>query len=296
MRNFTLYHSNALDSGVIEGGSWEPNLPLANLYIATTTRRARSTDAQLTSTQLQVGLSETITSFGIQIISTNLSSAARYRISWYSDSSFAAPSLIDTTDWIPVGISIDWTNVLEWFDWLNPNFWLGAQPFVDPDNQGRDVRHTFDEPTSLQYVKIEFDDTTNADGFVEIGYLYIGHAFIPSVNIGPEPVFKRVSLSSMQEAIGGAAFFNRRGSRKSLQVAWAVLPKDEILNDIDAIIQLHDIDKPVYVDLDPENTLQSGRNTAFLARIAQLPEAQLLQVQLETDTAAAIGFEFIQVL
>jgi hypothetical protein len=99
----------------------------------------------------------------------------------------------------------------------------------------------------------------------------------------------------MVEAVGGGKFFNRRGSRKRLTVTWDVLPKEEVLGDIDEIIRIQDIDKPVYVDLDPAN-LDSGRKTAFLASIEQLPEARLVQAFLEDDSAAAIGFDFIQVL
>jgi hypothetical protein len=144
-------------------------------------------------------------------------------------------------------------------------------------------------------LKIEFDDTTNSDGFVEVGYLYVGTPFIASINVAADPTFARLSLSSMQETVGGSQYFSRRASRKRMTVTWPLLPKEEVLGTIDEIIEIHDIDRPVFVDLDPEN-LDSGRKTAFLARIQQLPEAKLLDAYLESDTGAAIGFEFIQVL
>lgn len=293
MSNFTIYHTNKIDSALFNGGAWQPSLPLSNLYVPTMTRRARSVDTQLSSTQFNVGMAEPVTARGIQIISTNLSSAAQYKLSWYSDIGFT--TLIGTTGFIAVGSSIDWTNVLEWFDWLNANFWLGAEPFFDPDNQGRDIRHRFTIPTSIQNLKVEFDDTTNADGYVEVGFVYVGTPFIPSINVAPDPSFARQSLSSKQETVGGSQYFNRRASRKRLTVTWPLLPKDEVLGTIDQIIEIHDIDKPVFVDLDPDD-LDTGRKTAFLARIEQLPETKLLQAFLDSDTGAAIGFEFIQVL
>lgn len=293
MQNFTLYHTNAIETAVLGGGAWQPNLPLANLFTPTTTKRARSVNTQLTSTQLTAKLADNIQSLGIQVISTNLSAAAQYKISWYSDPEMTL--LNGTTGFIAVGTSIDWTVTAQWFDWLAPNFWLGAIPFVDPDNLGRDIRHTFADFTAVQYLKLEFDDVTNADGFVEIGYLYIGRAYVPSINVDTTPIFNRVSLTSMAEAVGGAQFFNRRGSRKRLTVTWAVLPLEEVLVELDEIIRIQDIDKPVYVDLQPDN-LTSGRTTSFLARMEKLPESRLLQVYLDDDTAAAVGFEFIQVL
>lgn len=293
MAYFTLYHSNTVETAALSGGSWQANLPLTNMLNPITTKRARSTNAQVSSTQFKVDLADSITARGIQIVATNLSSAALYRISWYTDQTYTAES--DSTGWISIGVSINWVNQGEWFDWLNPNFWLGATAFVDPDNQGIDIRHTFAQPTNLRYVKIEFDDTTNQKGFVEVGYLYIGQAYVPSINVSPDPTFQRLSLTSVADAIGGGKYFNRRGSRKRLVIAWALLPQEEVLDEIDEIIRIHDVDKPVYVDLDPDN-LQSGRNTAFLARISQLPESKLVLAFLDEGTAATIGFEFIQVL
>jgi hypothetical protein len=294
MGNFTIYHTNRIDSSQISGGEWQPNLPLSNLYVPVMTRRARSTNAQLASTQFRVAMAEPLTALGIQIIATNLSSAAQYKLSWYSDLAFT--TLNGTTGFIPVGTSIDWTNVLEWFDWLNVNFWLGAQPFFDPDNQGRDIRHHFSSPTSIQYLKVEFDDTTNAEGFIEVGYVFIGQPFVPSINIATDPSFSRLSLTSKQETAGGSQYFVRRASRRQLAVTWPLLPREEVFGELDEIIEIHDIDRPVFVDVDPDSISDSARKMAFLARMEQMPETRLLQAYLDSDTGAAIGFEFTQVL
>lgn len=293
MSLFTIYHSNALEHAVLGGGSWQANLPLSNLFSPTTTKRARSTNTQLASTQFTVKLAEATRLTGIQVIATNLSAAALYKISWYSDATFS--TLEGSTGFIPVGSSIDWTNTAQWLDWSSPNFWLGAQAIDDPDNQGLDIRHAFANPIFMQFIKFEFDDTTNADMFVELGHVYLGDSFVPTYNVGPAPVFQRVTLTSMQEAIGGAQFFNRRGSRKRLTVSWDVLPREEVLGELDEIIRIHDIDRPVYVDLDPAS-LTWGRKASFLARIQVLPEMKFVDAYLESDTAAAVAFEFIQVL
>ena len=130
-----------------------------------------------------------------------------------------------------------------------------------------------------------------------MGYLFIGETFVPTYNVAPDPIFNRVSLTTMQQAVGGSQYFNRRGSRKRLQVNWPVLPKEEIFGELEQIIRIHDIDRPVYVDLDPDNQLlDSGRTTAFLARIAQMPEARMIDAYLDDDTGASIGFEFLQVI
>ena len=293
---FTLYHTNRIDTAVFSGGSWTTSLPLSNLYSPSTTKRARSTNAVLTSTQFRVELADTVTVQGIQVISTNLSSSAQYKITWYTNATFT--TVDSTTGWISVGgSSIDWTDTAEWLEWEDPDFWGGTADILDPDNQGIDIRHNFASPEALHFVKIELDDQANADGFIEVGYLFIGESFVPTYNVAPDPIFNRVSLTTMQQAVGGSQYFNRRGSRKRLQVNWPVLPKEEIFGELEQIIRIHDIDRPVYVDLDPDNQLlDSGRTTAFLARIAQMPEARMIDAYLDDDTGASIGFEFLQVI
>lgn len=293
MSSFVLYHTNALETAALAGGSWQANLPLTNLYSPSTTKRARSTNAVLASTQFTVSLAEAVSARGIQVIATNLSSAALYRITWYSDAAMTAEA--DSTGWIPVGASINWLNVSEWLDWLDTEFWLGAEPFVDPDNRGMDIRHTFADVTTVRYLKFEFDDQTNADAFVELGHVFIGRAFVATFNVGPEPTFQRISLTAVKDAIGGGQYFSRRGSRKRLGIVWPMLPREETTDELDEIIRIQDIDRPVYVDLDPEN-LGGGRNTAFLARIQTMPEIRLLDAYLEGDTGSTVGFEFHEVL
>lgn len=292
MASLHIFNRNTIDTAILSGGSWRPALSLELLREQRPTLKARSTDTQLSSTKCRLQLAKPLFSRGIQMISTNFSNASRYKITWYTDQTFATP--VGTTDWVHVGSTIDWNSTGEWLDWLDPDFWLGSAAFVDPDNQGRDIRHIFAEPVTIQYVEIEIDDATNVDGFVEIGYLFVGECFVPSFNISYEPSFARTSRTTVQEAVGGATFFSRRGSQKRLTVAMQ-LPREEVLTDIDDIIQIHDIEKSVYVDLDPDDQTW-GKKTAFLARMERLPETRIVQIYFDADLGASIGFEFIQVL
>lgn len=293
MANIRIYNRNAISTATLSGGSWLAGLPLENLREQRPKLKARSTNTVTTSTQFRVELTAPLTVLGIQLVSTNLSSAAQYKITWYTDATFT--TAVDTTDWQSVGVTIDWSMTDDWLDWLDPDFWLGATPFVDPDNQGRDIRYTFAVETSVQYLKVEIDDGSNPDGFVEIGYGYFGRAFVPSTNIDFGASFGRDSLTSIQETVGGSKFFNRRGSRKRLTIAWSALPSAEVLGEIDDISQIHDIDLPVYVDLDPDN-LTTGVKTAFLATITKIPDYQLVAVFFGDDNGVSTGFEFQQVI
>ena len=79
-------------------------------------------------------------------------------------------------------------------------------------------------------------------------------------------------------------------------MAWPQLPSEEVLGEIDDIVLIHGIDKPVYVDRDPANTNVSGQKTAFLATIEQLPDYVLTATFFDSDIAASVGFTFQRVL
>lgn len=295
MHNFTIYHGNAIETAGLAGGSWDATLSLEKLRDPRPRLKATSTDAQLASTQFKASLIVPKSLIGIQLISTNLSQAASYKVSWYSDSSFTA--LIDTTGWVDVAESIDWTVTAEWPEWESEEFWLGAESFVDPNNLGRDIRVRLAVASTIQYLKVEVDDTGNADGCIKIGHGYIGEAFAPTLNFEPgSNRIGRVSHTSVRSTAGGARYYHRRAAGQSVTVAWPNLPMLEVLGEIDDIVHIHDVDKPVYFDLDPDNTGVVGQKTAFLATIAQLPEHSLNTVYFGEDISASVGFEFLRVL
>lgn len=295
MNIFTIYHGNAVETAVLTGGSWDATLSLEKLRDPRPQLKAQSTDAQLASTLVKVSLVIPKQLLGIQLISTNFSQAAAYKVSWYSDSAFT--SLVDTTGWVDVGESIDWTDTGDWPEWESEEFWLGSETFVDPSNLGRDVRVRFAAVTTMQYIKIEVDDTGNADGNVKIGHLYIGEAFSPTLNFEPgSNRIKRVSNTSKRSTPGGVRYYQRRGAGQAIVVAWPNLPMEEVLGEIDDIVQIHDVEKPVYIDLDASNTGVIGQKTAFLATIAELPEHSLNAVYFGEDIGASVGFEFERVL
>jgi hypothetical protein len=43
---FTLSHTNAVETAALDGGAWQPSLPLSNLVMLPLTRRTRSINAQ----------------------------------------------------------------------------------------------------------------------------------------------------------------------------------------------------------------------------------------------------------
>lgn len=288
-----IYHTNMIEGATLSYGSWTVGLPLERLRDPRPKLRARSVDTQLTSTRFRIGLSGPVNLLGIQLIATNVSNAGRYRATWYTDNTYT--TAIDTTGWRDVGESIDWSDTGEWLEWEDPDFWLGSPAFVDPDNQGRDIRIVLDAAISAQYFLIEIDDTGNADTYVEIGHVYIGSALVPRYNFAEAGnSFMRKTNTTSIVSSGLTRYSRRRASTKCLMVAWPILPVADVLGEIDDMVQVHDIDKPVYVDVFPDNN-GYGVKTAFLATMAKLPDHELVKASIDGDIAASAGFEFTQV-
>lgn len=294
MGTFTIYHSNAIINATLSGGAWDASLSLEKLRDYRPKLKARSANAMPASTLFNVVLPAPQPMIGVQLVSTNISNAGRYKLTWFQEAEFITN--LGTTGWVDAGESIDWLNTDEWFEWEDPNFWLGTEEFVDPDNQGRDIRIRLAELTPLQFIRVEIDDESNPDGYVEIGHAYFGRPLTPSFNVSPnDSGFSRVSNTSIQKSAGQTRYTGRVTSTKRLMAVWPALPMSEVLGEIDDVVLIHDVDVPVYVDLDPEDASAVGQKTAFLATIERLPEYKLLNVFFDDDIGASAAFEFMQV-
>lgn len=285
----TIFHSNASSNAVVGGGSWEPNSPLSYLQDPRPTSKARSTDAQLESTQLNVAFQRSTPLIGIQLVSTNLQSGAKVKVTAFADALMT--SVIFTHDWEQIGDPPTPSLDLPWSD---PNWWSGIRPYDDPDNAGQDVLIFFGQTYSAKYWLIEIDNTGNTEGYIEIGVLFMGEAFVPTMNFAPDSnSFKRVSRTSFADAANGSRYFTRRRSSRALRVAWPALPSDEVLGEIDEMVRLHDIDRQFYVVTDPDR-ISTRQRTSFLATLSQLPEHSLQNVFFNNDIGASAGFEFLE--
>ena len=293
MQPITVYHFNAIDQAALSGGAWHATLSLEKLREPRPRLKAQSVDLQLASTQFRMALAGPKTTLGLQLISTNLSNAALYRVTWYSSDTFALE--IGSTGWVNIGSSINWTNSGEWLEWEDPNFWLGAEAFIDPDNLGRDIRVRFANPTTLQFIKVELDDIGNTEGVVRIGHVYVGTSFVPSINFLANS-FTRDTNTRVRTAVNGTRYYSRQAAPKRLAIGWETLPSMEVLGEMDDIANIHGADRPVYVDVNPEDTGSTGEKTAFLATLERMPEVQLQSVFFDNDIGASAGFEFTQVL
>lgn len=263
MADMLIGFNNYADDGTYSGGSWSP--ALTKLATPIVTERARSATLDLADTQFKIDLGASRTIRTWCLTHTNLTSAALYRLTWYSD---AFVTEVDNTGWLAV-----------------PGY-----PAIDPDFIGASIFHVFDAALTFRYGKMEIDDNANADGYVEAGRNFmpeeLGMSRNPDVNLPDE----LVPNTPRQNALGGTGYFNRRKPVRKLTFGYNVLV-DTDAPKIRRLRKLCNLNKQIVVIPDPDDT-DNFNERNFVATLNSLPSINLMAAGLVSGN----GFDLIEVV
>lgn len=259
-----LLYNNHLDDAVVvlSGGSWA--LPLGNLQDPRPSKKARASSAAATDSRVRVDLGVSRTFRALAVTHTNLTAAAQYRITRYSD---AFATAIDSTGWLPI-----------------PGY-----PQEDPDFIGASIFHVYAASIGARYWQFELSDEANPDGYVEIGRVCMMDCWAPSRNFGLENADGAEPNTPRQNSLGGVGYFNRRKPARFFNFAFAQLPVSEKPT-LRRIRKICNLDKQVIVIPDPADPANFN-DTCFLATLKQMPSLSLL-----AGSEPAIGFEATEVV
>lgn len=194
---------NLIDASILSGGDWVSTLPLSNLKNRTLARVARSNGVATSATQFDIDLGPDKTWQVISLVDHNLSLDARYRIRASESADFSTTE--HDSDWQDV-----WPALYDEDDpqWDDVNWWEGT--YSDAERQGYiwTLIHKLDAATLARYVRIEIEDEFNVDSCVQIGRVFIANGWTPSVGIATGATFGWEDDSGIDQAYGGAEFFN----------------------------------------------------------------------------------------
>lgn len=226
-----LGYANQIDDSTLSGGSWEANYPITNLQNKRRLRKARSTT---TSATIEIALPGSITVGVIALCSHNLSNAATVAITCgtFSSSETVYPA--------PVFVSPDYAVV------------------VDPD-------------TTATSCTITISDAGNADGYVEVGRVFIGPAFRPSTCVDWGFSDGLISASTMQESLGGPEYFMDLTARRSWRGQFSWLTTAEAAQ-LRTIMRVQDIGYELYWVPREDAPPESRGEMWFLGRFAELSD------------------------
>ena len=253
------FHDKAA-AATLSGGTWAIALtkaqdPRPGIY-------ARSANLTLAATQFNVDLGASYTFRMLVVAATNLTSAALYRITRYSD---AFVTVIDNTGWLSV-----------------PGY-----PAYDYDARGVDLCHIYAADTAARYWTFEFNDTANSAGYIKIGRLFMPETWTAPYIFGTGNSDIIEVNTARTNSLGGTGYFQRRKPVRGLRVSWDIAA-DSTLPDIRRLRAYSGTDKQVFVIPNPDDTANYNYRN-FLATIRTPPEIALLPA-----SHGSFGFDLVE--
>lgn len=258
MGQLALYYGNYADAATLSGGSWASGLPLTNLKSRMLRRVARSANAQLTSTIINIDLGVAQSIPAIFLGPYNASGQLKYRARGANTASLTSP-LYDS-GWVAATVVPSLS-----LAWEDPGFWYGISSSGELELRGW-IMHFLPAPVTARYWRIEIDDTANAAGYLQFGRLFMPKKWQPAVNY--EPGSTGLSLEDrtvIQESIGGTEYFWRRQEPRVFNCSWPYLKEVDTYGS--ALNMMRDLGSSgeVFVVPDPDSTYVQRRS--FLGRM-----------------------------
>ena len=277
MANILIAYPNRTDQGTLSGGSWQPTLPLANLKTRVYAQVARTTNAALASTKFDVDLGKTRMVGVLALIAHNLSVTAKVRLTGAEDAAFATPTV--NSGWVsvwPAGMIPE--GLLEWEE---DNFWLACV--------SEEVRAGYNTPFSLtitpttsRYWRIEIDDQSNGDGYVQVGRLFIGDGWTPETNYDYGASEGFADDSQVEQAQGGTEYFDTRRKRRQHSYTLSNLSKEEAYTRALEMQRLLGTSAEMLVIPDPADAINGPRRNMVcrLQRLSPIAHTNFNRYQL----------------
>jgi hypothetical protein len=277
MANTIIGYQNRIDAATFAAyGSWSTSLPLTNIKTRQLSKKARSTNAVNSSTKLRFALDAERIIGSVAIVNHNMQKDATWRYRVYSDSGYSTlvydSGTINVWPLMPFGS----------YEWEDSRFWdlqLSAEEIALFTKTLTFVPSTV---ASAQYYQIEFFDSTNTDGYVELGRIFVGAIYQPELNMNLGASIGEETNTIVDVALSGAEFFDRRTSSRVAQFTLDHLQYNESIINGD-IMKISGTDAEVLYIYD-DNTALDLHRRAFLGRLRTLsPIAQPYNTRYQTS-------------
>lgn len=266
MGNITFGYPNRADETTLSGGSWETTLPLANLKDRIIAHVARSTDDATSSTKFDIDLGKSRMIGLFALAGHNLSVDATIKITGATSQANLTSSPFYTTGWIDV-----WPTgaiPLDMLEWEDDNFWLGTIT--------AEARAAYNTPfikaitkNSLRWWRVEIDDTTNPDGYVQVGRLFLSDSWTPTYNMSYGASLAVEDPGSVEESEGGTEFFDVRAKFRTLNLDLDFVSENEAYARILEIQRQLGTRGELLVIPDPDDT-NNGFRRNMLGRLVKI--------------------------
>jgi hypothetical protein len=276
MSNTIIGYQNRIDAATFAAyGSWSTTLPLTNIKTRSLSRKARSTNAANSSTKLRFSLDSARVIGSVAIVNHNMQKDATWRYRVYSDSGYS--TLVYDSGTINVWPLMPYGS----YEWEDENFWDLQLSDEEIALFTKTLTYVPNTIASAQYYQIEFFDSTNTDGYVELGRIFVGAIYQPTLNMNLGASIGDETNTVVDVALSGAEFFDRRTSYRVAQFTLDHLTYNESIINGD-IIKISGVDAEVVYIYD-DNTALDLHRRAFLGRLRALsPISQPYNTRYQT--------------
>lgn len=248
------------------GGSWEATLPLTNLATPYLFETARSTDALAASTTFDVDLKTARDILCVGLVRHNLSQAATVTITGASDAAFT--SIVYASGAINVFPAARFAPGSMPYGW--PTTWAGLPTTEDVAYyKSLAFVQVIDTLQTARYWRIAITDTTNGNGYVELGRVFVAPGYIPDVNISQGMTLGWTSETTADSSVGSVKFFTVRNQARELVGTIQNVSIDQALGFLHDMQGRLGLDQQLMVVVDPTDTYHRHRRS-FLATLKQL--------------------------
>jgi len=263
MANAIVAYQNRIDESTFAAyGSWEASLPLTNLKNRILSKVARSTDDANASTKMRFALTKDRIVGVVAIVNHNLSTNATWRYRVYSDSGYSTltydSGTLEVWPTMPVG----------YFEWEDDGFWNMRTPEEDRELFTATAIHVPSETVIAQYYQIEFFDDSNPDGYVQLGRVFVGKKYQPTINMNLGASVGYESRTLVDEALSGSEYFDRRNSFRVARFSLGLLDASDSSLNAD-LMKVQDTDQECVFVYDADDSIGISRKS-FLGRLRTL--------------------------
>jgi hypothetical protein len=145
----------------------------------------------------------------------------------------------------------------------------------------KNIIYVVPQIVAAQYYQIEFFDSTNTNGYVELGRIFVGQTYQPVLNMNLGASIGYESPTIIDTAMSGAEFFDRRESFRIAQFTLDHLTYAESILNND-IMKISGTDLEVLYIWDSADELNLQRRS-FLGRLRALsPISQPYNTRYQT--------------
>lgn len=274
MSNCLLAFNNRIEASALSGGNWLAALPLANLQNPIIGVPARSNGLLVSATKFLIDVGVDKVTRAIGLIAHNMTLEAKVRIRASEADPDMLTGVLFDTGWLEAWPPVYDSEALEW---EAPNYWSGQ--YTDEEREGLTYTYIKSADVNMlaRYWLVEIDDGANPDGYIQIGRVFVGEAWQPTINMSYGAGLGLEDPSEIDESLSGAEFYDERPKYRVAQFSIENLGVDEAMSRAFDLMRRVGTTREVLFQYDPADTFHAQRRS-FVGRLRQLSPLECMNV------------------